>query len=257
VRNLRVDDDRVAWFREQGFCVLRGAFEPEPLAGEIGRALEDAFRRDAPLNSGSGGIRFHAVPMMSEHTPLSMALADALAEPAAALLGRAVLPGRAKGTSYHGETDWHRDSDLDIPSVGFVTYLEPVQRDRGALRVVPGSHRSPEVDHDADTVALETEPGDVIAFDEHLRHGSAGGEHRHQWRVDFIADPVDDRERELVRASFAHIFDVDWDGGYDADRAPSYGVYWQHTHPAWAARLQELGVIEMAQAHEAAMRARR
>jgi hypothetical protein len=79
--------------------------------------------------------------MMSERTPASVALADELANAAALAAGRAVLPGRAKGTPYVGESATHSDSDVNIPSIGFVAYLESLQAGRGALNVVPGSHR--------------------------------------------------------------------------------------------------------------------
>ena len=83
---------------------------------------------------------------------------------------------------------------------------------------------------------METQPGDIVAFDEHLIHGSHGGGHRRQWRVDFIADPRTNREEDLVRRSFAQIFDLKWDGGYDVDRYPSFGDWWQRTHPEWSTR---------------------
>jgi hypothetical protein len=212
----------------------------------------EAFAVDA-LQDGAGGIRFASVPMMSERTPTSTFLADALAGAAASALGRAVLPGRAKGTMYVGESVWHSDSDLDIPSAGLLAYLEPLRRGRGAFEVIPGSHLRRPGARTRAPVALETQPGDIVVFDEHLTHGSRGGRTRRQWRVDFIADPRTDRERDLVRRSFAQIFDPAWDGGYDVDRYPSFGDWWQGTHPDWSARLDELGVIEMAKA----LRARR
>ena len=195
--------------------------------------------------------------MMSEQTPTSSFLADALAEAAASALGRAVLPGRAKGTRYVGDSAWHSDSDLNIPSAGFVAYLEPVRRGRGALEVLPGTHTGMPEARTREPVALETKPGDIVVFDEHLIHGSHGGGHRTQWRVDFIAAPRTDREKDLVRRSFAQIFDPKWDGGYDFDRYRSFDDWWQRTHPEWSSRLAELGVIEMARAQEAVMRERR
>ena len=83
-------------------------------------------------------------------------------------------------------------------------------------------------------------------FDEHLTHGSVGGTYRRQWRVDFIADPLNDREEQLLLTTFVYIFDVGWDCGYDVDRYPSYGDAWQNAHPQWARRLRNLGVIELA-----------
>ena len=57
--------------------------------------------------------------------------------------------------------------------------------------------------------AVETEPGDVIAFDEHLVHGSHGGGGRRQWRVDFVLDPQSAEERARVLEYFAAIFPND------------------------------------------------
>jgi hypothetical protein len=242
------DADAVRSFREAGFAVVTGALAPGELAAEIDAVFDDAFG-DETLQQGSGGIRFASVPMMTERTPHSVLLADALADAAASAFGRPVLPGRAKGTRYIGESALHSDSELDIPSLGCVAYLEPLRRGHGALVVRP--HNQSEV------VALETEPGDIIVFDEHLTHGSRGGDVRRQWRVDFIADPRTEHETDLVRRSFAQIFDVKWDAGYDVDRYPSFGAWWQRMHQEWSARLDDLGIIAMARDWEAAQRGRR
>jgi hypothetical protein len=191
---------------------------------------------------------------MSERTPVSVSLADALADTAATALRRDVVPGRAKGTIYEGESALHADSDLEIPSLGFVAYLEPLRPGQGALEVVPGSHCGSRA---GESIALETRPGDIVAFDEHLVHGSRGGAHRRQWRVDFIADPHTDHEAQLVRRSFEQLFDPHWDAGYDVDRYPSFGDWWRRTHRDWSSRLDALGVLEMARVYESAMRERR
>ena len=50
------------------------------------------------------------------------------------------------GNYYVGDTRWHSDGTLSNP-VGFVKlalYLDPVDADSGALRVIPGSHREGE-----------------------------------------------------------------------------------------------------------------
>jgi len=193
--------------------------------------------------------------MMCERTPVSLALVDALAAPAAELLGRRALPVRAKATRYFGGSDWHRDCELDVASVGLVAYLEPLTADSGALRVQPGSHADPTapVATGAGT-ALATQPGDLIAFDEHLVHGSDGGHDRRQWRVDFVADPEDAAEADRLRTYFSLIYPVDWDGGYDVDRFPSYGRYWMRANRPWTERLRALGVYGYADAQEHAVR---
>jgi len=251
-----VDDQTIARFRNDGYAVMPRAFDPSKLSAEVDEALTSGLRADGDLNTGAGGVEFRSVVMMCELTPVSLALLDTLSVLAAELLGRRVLPGRAKGTRYFGSSGLHADSDVTIPSLGFVGYLEPVDASSGALRVVPRSHRHEGAASSIDARALVTVPGDLIVFDEHLTHGSVGGAVRRQWRVDFVADPVDGAEEALVRASFARLFDPDWDGGDDVDRYPSYGAYWQTLDRPWTARLGALGVYELAARHASAVRLR-
>ena len=78
----------------------------------------------------------------------------------------------------------------------------------------------------------------MIVFDEHIRHGSAGGRERRQWRVDFVVDPAGAEETATVYGYFARIFDPGWDGGYDAVRYPSYGEFWCSRARPWTERLR-------------------
>ena len=251
---LRAGD--VASFRDEGFVVLRDWFDPAPLSDEMDRAFRAGLPHDAPRRRGSAGTEFRGLVMMSEHTPVSLELLDALAAPAAELLGRRVLPGRAKGQLYLGETGWHRDTENDVPQMGFVAYLEPVAADTGALQVVPRSHVDPSRT-EADAVAVPTTPGDAIAIDERIIHASRGGRNRRQWRVDFGVDPADAHEEAVVRGEYARILDPDWDDGSDLDRFPSFGAYWQSLDRPWTERLRMLGVYDRAREQEAAIRARR
>src|SRR4051794_6160263 len=182
---MAITDEELTRFRADGYVVLRGAFDPEPVTREVDAALADGYRT-APVNTGNAGNQFRYVPMMCERTPVSLALVDALAAPAALLLDRGVLPVRAKGTRYFGGTSWHRDSDLDVATVGFAAYLERLDAQNGALRVLPGSHLAVPADSPSGLpdegatagAAVQTEPGDVIAFDERLWHASSGGGER-------------------------------------------------------------------------------
>ncbi|MES2643165.1 MAG: phytanoyl-CoA dioxygenase family protein [Myxococcota bacterium] len=258
-----------AHFHTFGFVVLRGAFDPGPLSAELDRALRDGVSVRFDVAGGAIGARY--VPMMAEaHTPVSLSLLDQLAAPAAALLGAPVLPSRAKGVLYHGAAGWHVDSAQDVASVGLAAYLEPLDASNGALRVVPGSHR-PELgaavarflaDHPDATLPglpIPTEPGDIIAFDEHLYHASWGGRDRRQWRIDYVADPVDrtDVTEAALRAWYEGQYAPDWDGGYDVDRYPSYGEVWRASGRPCLARLEALGAHAAAAAEEAYARSRR
>src|SRR5262249_2857132 len=92
-------------------------------------------------------------------------------------------------------------------------------------------------------VAIDSDPGDVIVFDEHLVHGGSGGRERRQWRGDFVIDPGDN-EIPGVQGGFAQSVPYEPRGvGYHAQLYPSYGEYWRSRHPAWAARLADLGVL--------------
>ena len=240
-------------FLSRGFVVLRREIDPRPLAKEIDLVSVDAFPGDRgprSLRQGGGTVTFRYVPMMCERTPVSLAMIDRFSVVAAELLGRRTLPGRAKATWYHGDTGWHRESEHGLASLACVCYLEALSAANGALRVVPGSHADTSLPLPGTASsgfqageAVETEPGDVIIFDEHLIHGSTHGAVRRQWRIDFVIDPVDAHESSAVAGWFHQsIPDEQRDPGYDAKRYPSYGPYWQSLDRPWVPRLRELGV---------------
>ena len=98
------------------------------------------------------------------------------------------------GNYFTGETTWHRDSEMSGNAFAKVAfYLDPVTRDTGCLRVMPGSHLAgslkewrEETFRDSDNrwgmpqsdlpaVALESQPGDVLVFNHRLMHASFGG----------------------------------------------------------------------------------
>jgi hypothetical protein len=251
-------------FEAFGFALLQRFADVAALSAEFDACMTDAFVDPDHMNAGAAGNQFRYVPTMCERTPHSLALLRQLAPVASELLRAPVLPSRAKATSYHGSTKWHRDSDSSLKTVGFIFYLEPVDAENGALRVLPGSHHAEyAVAVDAYTtnaenvpgVAIPTLPGDAIALNERLFHASQGGAERRQWRVDFVADlPGSD---QALRDYFARQYTPGWDGGYDVDRYPSYGKYWRTLDAHWSERLEELGAYKAAEAEEARCRAMR
>ena len=230
--------------------------DPRPLTNELEQVFADGILVDA-MNAGAGGIHFLSVPMMSGRTPASSRLADTLAGTRRASSRPTSAAGTGEGYEVHGGERLARGQRARHPERWFRrlsrSLASGVGCARSATRITSWKRRR----RGRGPVALETQPGDIVAFDEHLTHGSVGGGDRRQWRVDFIADPCNDREEELVRRSFAQVFDIGWDGGYDALRYPSYGEFWQQAHPEWARRLDRLGVIELARAQEAVMLHRR
>lgn len=99
------------------------------------------------------------------------------------------------GNYYAGDTSWHSDGwHPQVKHIKLAYYLDPLTRDTGCLRVIPGSHRIGEgfselaneqiyacdkswgmAGRDVPAVALETKPGDVLVFNHNLKHASFGG----------------------------------------------------------------------------------
>lgn len=254
-----------AFFRAFGFVVLRKYFQPDPLAKELDWVLQDSSPPSLE-DSYNKVARFQYAPMMTADTPESLCLLDRAEKVAEGLLGHPVLPTRAKGVLYQGETSWHADSNLPVLSVGFAAYLEPLNAENGALRVIPGSHLAPfskEIQplleferpvQDMPALSISTEPGDLIVFDEHLLHSSSGGTRRRQWRADFVIDPTSPESEVITRSYFSAIYPHNWDGGYDVDRHPSYGSDWRNSRRSSVSRLEALGVYDLANRQESFMR---
>ena len=134
----------------------------------------------------------------------------------------------ADGHLRAGDTPWHgsdgHDEDLRWGKVAI--YLDPLNRDSGYLRVIPGAHRwhgadlfaaLRRVDQSEDfrpfgmradeigSVALETAPGTVLVFTERLIHWAfGGGIGRYQVCVNFVANP----ETERHIAQIAQFYDA-------------------------------------------------
>jgi hypothetical protein len=126
-------------FHASGYLILRQFFDPDPLSSEMDRILHEAFSRSSPV-SRYDGIHFQYVPMMTANTPVSLSLLDRTSTVAERLLAGPVIPTRAKAVRYFGSTAWHVDSVHPLSSIGFMAYLEPLDAENGALRVLPGSH---------------------------------------------------------------------------------------------------------------------
>ncbi len=175
-------------YRRDGFAVLKGAVPKAAMAALTGE-LDGALRRAYGETTGDGSHE-QAVLTLGPDTPL---LARALEQPffldpAKALYGEGVLGIAAYGTSHTGDTGWHADSPREQPQgVKFSLYLGPTTATTGALRVWPGSHRSPEheraravvqggvADADVPAVVCPSEPGDVVVFDVRLFLAALGG----------------------------------------------------------------------------------
>jgi Phytanoyl-CoA dioxygenase (PhyH) len=243
-----IDQQQLAHFEAFGFVVLPGLLddrEVTALTAEVTTALGEAFGGIGTDSDpeGAGGIRGDYLPLSVDRAPLSQALiADdpRLFQGSAALLGGPTVPTPPIATCFTSNAGWHTDQGPNLGGVKFLVHLQPRTAADGALRVVPGSHdpafgrrvhaywsRDPGLQGfggwPVPAVVLETSPGDVIAFDLHLFHSSAGGDKRLAWTIEYLPWPgLGDRERlRAVRYLVVDAAEFD-DEDYDQERWPAW-----------------------------------
>jgi hypothetical protein len=273
-----ITDEHVEHFRTFGFVILRGQVPPEHverLSAEVDTAFRDAFGAAFDERPDPGGISGHYLPVMSRTlTPASLDLVERLHPVARRLLDAEALPGPAEAILFFKEAPWHDDTGLDVTTVKFAAYLEPLDEANGALRVVPGSHAEPlrslarAFDRRVTCQSSEelapaverlpahvcrTDPGDVIAFDVRLFHASIRGRDRRQWTVTFYRDPATPEDAAETSAALCDGVAADYGswGAYDPRRYPYYDPAWiAELEGTWRAgsirRLRELGVLDAA-----------
>ena len=151
---------------------------------------------------------------------------DRIYLPIVQLLGPDPVLLGSDGTLFCGSKSWHPDgsprneAECSYRRIKVAFYLDPLRRNSGSIRFLPGSHMQPF--HDAimpqttqpdgnksplgasleelPAFALETDPGDVIFFDQNTWHASVGGEiGRRQMTLNFAQSPTEKANREHLR----------------------------------------------------------
>ena len=179
------------FFETFGYLVLPGLLQNE--IGWITDEFEAVFRDRGIVHDGTK--RSCVVPFIDQRERLCTLLDHpALHALAANLAGDDFNYLGGDGNYYSGDTGWHSDGFHHVGAyVKIALYLDPVGRDTGCLRVLPGTHRVEENDvwaarqanksrelwgiegRDVPAVALESQPGDVVAFNHNLQHAAFGG----------------------------------------------------------------------------------
>ncbi len=153
-----------------------------------------------------GTARSCIVPFIDQHPVLSSLIDDPRVNGIfSSLLGEDFVYMGSDGNFYVADTGWHSDTDWSgkmrgkPPRIHFkmAFYLDPLTRNTGALRVIPGSHRYGDAyaeslessirksgenwgieGWEVPAVALETQPGDILVFNQNTKHSAWGGSDR-------------------------------------------------------------------------------
>lgn len=197
-----ITKEQIAHFETFGFLVLRQAFSPEEVKRLMSR-FEAIFKRGTPRieNSGIGKKATKVFDYFIETDPELAELAedDRIYGTIEQLLGEGFIWTGSEGVLGRSQTNWHADRqgsiELNYMTIKVHLYLDPTRKDSCALRVIPGSHRSPfhemleplyygknkvrgkpyGVDEPAiPSYPFESNPGDVIFFNQNLLHSVFG-----------------------------------------------------------------------------------
>ena len=211
---------QIAHFETFGFLMLRKLFSETEMEG-LSSQYEDIMRDDREGRPFKGErqsihpfveIRAHLIELIDD---------DRIYRTVEELLGPGFVWVASDGNYYVGDTAWHADglrhaidlkqTDWHYPMIKVAFYLDPVTKDTGCLRIIPGSHDSEYAQRleatekrtvdpgfvpfgvlpsQVPAFPLETEPGDVVFFNQDLHHGSFGGVGRRMFSMSFVTNPT-------------------------------------------------------------------
>ena len=200
--NFKLTDQQIQFFHTFGYLGFPGLLADR--AEEIIDAFEAVWTEHGGGHNSAphdGQARSCIVPFIDQHEVLCSLLDDprilAIAKP---LLGDDFNCMGSDGNYYVGDTQWHSDGGHkkeDPMHIKIAFYLDPLTRDTGALRVIPGSHVFSDTyadtlqqharqcveqwgieGKDVPAVALETQAGDVVCFNHNTKHAAFGGSAR-------------------------------------------------------------------------------
>ncbi len=209
--------EQIRQFHTFGFLVFRNLFSEDELniiKDEFEKAMDSAYNHD-PFD----GSRRHWLPMLSSETPFFSNLPEdrRFCDVAEQLYGDDVYCIVSDANRYVGNTAWHPDHNADTSKdcygVKFAYYLEPVNSETGALRIIPGSHKLQlhnDLQDSINQLGLDicdvpsyiciSNPGDVVAFDLRCWHASWGGkEDRRMCTIVYYSNPKTSEEEKATR----------------------------------------------------------
>ncbi len=196
---MKLTQEQLDFFDTFGFLTFPGL-----LADRIEQIIADFEALFAERGGGHNGAahdgtaRSCLIPFIDQSPSLSSLLDEPrLLTIANSLLGDDFNYMGSDGNYYVGDTNWHSDGFHEVGRyMKIALYLDPVKKDSGALRVIPGTHDIEmarvwkarnagnaralwDIDgSEVPCVALESTPGDVVCFNHNLMHAAFGGNNR-------------------------------------------------------------------------------
>jgi hypothetical protein len=198
----RLTDQQLAFFETFGFLSFPGL-----LADRIQQII-DEFEAIWAANGGGhngtthdGTARSCSVQFIDQSEYLNTLLDDPrIHDIAASILGDDFNYMGSDGNFYVGDTNWHSDGyggRGGMRHIKIAFYLDKLDGNTGALRVIPGSHRIGDAfaedlqssirkcediwgihGSQVPAIALDTTPGDILVFNHDLKHATYGGSQR-------------------------------------------------------------------------------
>lgn len=193
----RLTEAQVTFFETFGYLGFPGLLADR--IDEITAEFEALWAEHGGGHNGrkhDGTARSCIVPFIDQRERLSSLVDDPrILAIANSLLGEDFNYMGSDGNYYVGDTGWHSDGwHTDIRHIKIAFYLDPLTRDTGCLRVIPGSHligdrfadslqsqiRKSETlwgihGRDVPAIPLEVTPGDILVFNHNTKHAAFGG----------------------------------------------------------------------------------
>ena len=187
---MQTSSKQVQFFETFGFLKL-----PQILTADlpwINSEFEKVFTDRGIVHDGSKQVGF--VPFIDSREKLATLLDHpAIVNAVGAVLGDDFNYLGSDGNYYKGNTAWHPDGNHPVGRyIKVAIYLDPLRRENGALQVFPRSCREADIGFqqgapgqaeelwgvlpsELPSVALDTDPGDVLIFNHNIWHASFGG----------------------------------------------------------------------------------
>ncbi len=216
---------QLAFFDAFGFIKFAGAFKDE--ADKIIDAFEGIWADHGGGHHGEAHDytqRSAILPFIDQNEYLSSLIDHPLVDGfLSAVLGENYNYTASDGNFYVGDTGWHSDNFTSkYTNIKMAFYLDVVKRDTGCLRVVPGSHRQNDAFANAlyevtprsrvrnteeqwgvhgsavPAYAIESQPGDLLVFNQAIKHSSWGGHDRRRMFTMNFSERYRDEDIDLL-----------------------------------------------------------